>query len=515
MIDRMKWEKLLSTKRVSQFDTCGTQSKPSQFEDPRHPFERDCDQIIFSYPFRRLQDKTQVIPFPEYDFVHTRLTHSLEVASVGRSLGKLASSLIFSELDEEFIKVQKLCKSDIGALVAGACLAHDIGNPPFGHSGEDSISFYFKQHPLKFTENDYTLDDITNTLIFDNAKRIKSIKYSTDLSKFEGNANGFRILTQNCDRGINPTAALLGTFTKYPKESYIHKNPYLNENIPKGFSKYGVFQSERIIFEQLANEIGLIPVSGIDSCDIAYHRHPLCFLMEAADDISYGIIDFEDGCRLGIIDFDKEYKKLKILSKKNKHEDVEINASPLQILIDIASLDNSFDILRVQNALDFKQAISYLRAKVVNVLINECFQIFKNNYENIMSGNYSKALIEDITNETINSSLTKMKALVRKYVYNYTPVLQSEASGFEVMSKLIESFAISSDICFSCGDSETEKSKKLSSLLPDEYRPTVEKELSNLTNEEIYERLMKVMDYVSGMTDNYATSIYRKIRGIT
>ena len=131
-----------------------------------------------------------------------------------------------------------------------------------------------------------------------------------------------------------------------------------------------------------------------------------------------------------------------------------------------------------------------------------------------MTGKYYNALIEDITNETIISSLKKMKTLVKKFVYNYTPVLQSEASGFEVMSKLIENFAISSDICFSCGNSETEKSKKMSSLLPDEYRPTVEKELSNLTSDEIYERLMKVMDYVSGMTDNYAASVYRKISGI-
>lgn len=530
MTQRMDWKKLLSTKRISQFDICGTQIKSSQFEDPRHPFERDCDQIIFSYPFRRLQDKTQVIPFPEFDFVHTRLTHSLEVASVGRSLGKLASSLIFSEIGDEFIKSQQLSKSDIGALVAGACLAHDIGNPPFGHSGEDSISYYFKQNPKHFSpksnsslsredeENYYyshkTDDNKPIEIVHPKAYINKQTKYYTDLSKFEGNANGFRILTQNCDGGINPTAALLGTFMKYPRESHVDKNPYERVETPKSFSKYGVFQSERKIFEQLANEIGLIPVDGMSKFDVAFHRHPLCFLMEASDDITYGIIDFEDGCRLGIIDFDKEYKTIKIIDKKNKYEEVKINSSPLQILVNIASIDDSFDILKVQNAVDFKQAISYLRAKVINVLINECFQIFKNNYEKIMTGNYSKSLIEDITNKKIKSSLGKMKSLVKKYVYNYTPVLQSEASGFEVMSKLIESFAISSAICFSCEDYESEKSKKLSCLLPDEYRPTVEKELEKLTGEEIYHRLMKIMDYVSGMTDNYATSVYRKISGM-
>ena len=203
MTQRMDWKKLLSTKRISQFDICGTQIKSSQFEDPRHPFERDCDQIIFSYPFRRLQDKTQVIPFPEFDFVHTRLTHSLEVASVGRSLGKLASSLIFSEIGDEFIKSQQLSKSDIGALVAGACLAHDIGNPPFGHSGEDSISYYFKQNPKHFSpksnsslsredeENYYyshkTDDNKPIEIVHPKAYINKQTKYYTDLSKFEGN----------------------------------------------------------------------------------------------------------------------------------------------------------------------------------------------------------------------------------------------------------------------------------------------------------------------------------------
>ena len=532
MIERMTWERLLSSKRVSQFETCTKPSASSQFDDPRHDFERDCDQIVFSYPFRRLQDKTQVIPFPKYDFVHTRLTHSLEVASVGRSLGKLVAPRILIELGQDFVNRTKLCSSDLGALVAGACLAHDIGNPPFGHSGEDSISYYFKQHStqlkprydfsnlVKEDENYFHFKPWSNAKpeqneVFRKIDYIKQVKFHEDLSKFEGNANGFRILTQNCDRGINPTAALLGTFSKYPRESYIHESPFKNSpKPPKGLTKYGVFQSERQIFEEVAEELGLLKQSGISEYDLAYHRHPLCYLMEAADDIAYGIIDFEDGCRLGIIDFEKEYRSIKLLTKKNKYEDVEINSSPLKILVDIAELDKAFDMTRVQNAPDFKQAISYLRAKVINVLIHQCFEIFDRNYENIMTGNYLNALIDDIDNQTIITSLKKMKALVRKYVYNYPPVLQSEASGFEVMSHLIESFAVSSNLCFSCGDVESEKLEKLSSLLPDEYRPSTEKELATLTQEEVYLRLMRVMDYVSGMTDNYATSIYRTIKGI-
>ncbi len=142
---RMNWKNLLSTKRVTDFELCQTARMKSQFTDPRSPFERDFDQITFSYPFRRLQDKTQVIPFPKFDFVHTRLTHSLEVASVGRSFGKMVAEIIFEELDMTDLDINK---SDIGSLIAASCLAHDIGNPPFGHSGEDAISYYFQYNKL-------------------------------------------------------------------------------------------------------------------------------------------------------------------------------------------------------------------------------------------------------------------------------------------------------------------------------------------------------------------------------
>ena len=284
-IDRMDWRKLLSTTRVydSKNGKNNTSTK-SQFEDPRSPFERDFDQIIFSYPFRRLQDKTQVIPFPEFDFVHTRLTHSLEVASVGRSFGKLVTDLIEEKEEKEILG--KNTSSDIGALIAAACLAHDIGNPRFGHSGEDSISNYFK-------ENDNSKKRILTTL---------SEKQKEDLCKFEGNANGFRIIANNYGRGINPTYALLGAFTKYPRESYLEKEPSNIEEL-KSQAKYGFFQAEKEMFKNIAEELGLIRIEDIGEDDIAYHRHPLAFLMEASDDIAYGMIDFEDGCRLGLIDF--------------------------------------------------------------------------------------------------------------------------------------------------------------------------------------------------------------------
>ena len=330
-IDRMDWRKLLSTTRVydSENGKNNTSTK-SQFEDPRSPFERDFDQIIFSYPFRRLQDKTQVIPFPEFDFVHTRLTHSLEVASVGRSFGKLVAKLIEDKEEEEVVKkvFENNTPSDIGALIAAACLAHDIGNPPFGHSGEDSISNYFRENRGK--------EKILQQL---------SKKQKEDLCNFEGNANGFRIIANNYARGINPTYALLGAFTKYPRESYLDKDPYkcrTKEKKTKSQTKYGFFQAEKDIFKKVADELDLIEIEEKGNDDIAYHRHPLAFLMEASDDIAYGMIDFEDGCRLGLIDFEKIYGTIKLRNKKNKLEEKEINKSPKQILGEIAELDDSF-----------------------------------------------------------------------------------------------------------------------------------------------------------------------------
>lgn len=533
MSTRMNWQNLLNTKRVSDFDKCDTKNLPSQFEEPRSPFEKDFDQITFSYPFRRLQDKTQVIPFPKFDFVHTRLTHSLEVASVGRSFGKMAADKIFEELPKEFIEVNKLNKSDIGSLIAAACLAHDIGNPPFGHSGEDAISYYFLHkneynNPFKpnFTVDDgvalgnsYNFEKKESEIVeinFDNDKKTL-VKIWNDLSNFEGNANGFRIITKNCDRGINPSLALLGTFTKYPRESFLIKNPFTKlseDDYPKSQTKYGFFQEQKDIFKFAAKELGLIPIEGIDESDIAYKRHPLAFLMEASDDIAYGMIDFEDGCRLKLIDFEKKYSNLKLRKKDNSFKVVEVNKSPKDILVDIAQKDKSFDIEKLNSFSDFKQQISYLRSKVINVLIHLSFGVFEKEYENIMKGRFDKALVDSIDDKEILENLELIKTLVRKFVYQYPPVLESEASGFEVMEHLIDSFAITSNICYSCGEEETAKDKKLRSLLPEEFQPAVEKEIEQLSDWEKYERVLLVLDYITGMTDKYAINLYRKIKGL-
>lgn len=514
----MNWVKLLNTKRVSEFESCSAKVKSKSPPGIRSAYEKDWDQIIFSYPFRRLQDKTQVIPFPKYDFVHTRLTHSLEVASIGRSLGKMAAKIIFKELNDnpegkKFLEEEKLCPSDIGTLVGAACLAHDIGNPPFGHSGEDAIRNWFRNHFLSYTLDSSFHDFPPNDM--PDASQLRQIKQSLDFSNYEGNATGFRILTKNCIRGINPTSALLGVFTKYPRESYYKvsksekpklKDPELNPHI---FKKTGIYQSERKIFEEVASNLGLIPKG--DKNFVAFSRHPLAFLMEAADDIAYKMIDFEDGIRLGLIDFEKKYSKVEIFDKERGYISKNINETPLEILQKICGEEEV--TATVTEIPHDKGKLCYLRAKVIDKITNLCFEVFQENYELIMQGVFQEELIKGIDSEILNE-WKKLGYLVKSFVYSHTAVLESEASGFEVMEGLLNAFSVSSAICFSCGDSETLKDKKFRSLLPKEFMPGEEKKPNELSPDEIYDRMMKVLDYVGGMTDKYAVSLYRRIKGI-
>ena len=235
--------------------------------------------------------------------------------------------------------------------------------------------------------------------------------------------------------------------------------------------------------------------------------------MEASDDIAYGMIDFEDGCRLGLIDFEKTYGTIKLRNKKNKLEEKVINKSPKEILCNIAKKDKSFCEDKLKEFDDYKQQLSYLRSKVINVLIHKCFEVFKNEYEGIMKGEFDKDLISCIDQDIIDN-LEYIKVLVRKYVYQHPPVLQSEASGFEVIEFLIKSFATTSNICFTCGEEETAKQKKMRSLLPEEFQPKDEIQIQELTGEDVYNRVLKILDYISGMTDKYAVHLYRRMKGI-
>ena len=327
-------------------------SSKIKLTDGRSQFQRDFDRIVFSPAFRRLQDKTQVFPLPESDFVHTRLTHSLEVSCVGRSLGSLVGEKILTK-DKKLAK--KYTSVHFGEIVAAACLAHDIGNPPFGHSGEDAIAEYFRNN---------------------NGKQFKDIiadeKKWTDFTMFEGNAQGFRIITKlqnpNSGGGLKLTCAALAAFTKYPKESLITQKGKSGKNKSKPYKKFGFFQSEKKLFTEVAEETGLIK-NGLKN-DYWWSRHPLAFLVEAADDICYMIMDLEDGFRLGLLTFQATESLLKplIKSKMTSYEGRSRN-----------------------------DKIGYLRAKAINDIVTELADAFVDNEDKILAGKFEPDLVSVIS----------------------------------------------------------------------------------------------------------------------
>jgi dGTPase len=342
----MNCEQLLSLKK--QGDT-GKRLRIEQ-DDTRLGFEVDYDRIIFSAAFRSLQDKTQVIPLSKTDFVHTRLTHSLEVSVVGRSLGRLVGKKIIEKYP--YLKeIHGYLMNDFGAIVAAASLAHDIGNPPFGHSGEKAIGEYFS---------------IGNGLKY---KDKLTAKQWQDLIDFEGNANGFSVLTGSrpgIEGGLRISYATLGAFMKYPKES-LPKKPTAGI----ADKKYGFFQTDKLFFEEVARDMGLIPNK--QDGDIGFERHPLAYLVEAADDICYTIIDFEDGINLGLVSEDFALEYLIKLVKDN------IGVSKYKML------ETKED------------RISYLRALAIGALINDAADVFIENEEAILAGNFHYALTDKST----------------------------------------------------------------------------------------------------------------------
>ena len=361
----MNWQQLLSTRRAGSTNTGKNLD--------RSEFEKDFDRIIFSLPFRRLQDKTQVFPLPEDDFVHNRLTHSLEVASVGRSLGKLAGEQILlkrKDLDGQ------LTASDFGAIVSAASLAHDVGNPPFGHSGENAISDFFKNHTIA--------NDIKNHL---------PASEWEDLINFEGNAQGFRLINQDL-HGLKLTYGTLGAFTKYPRQSLIKKR---NSNRVSQ-KKFGFYQSEKKIFENLAETLGLIEQAE----PAVWVRHPLAFLVEAADDICYHIIDLEDGCTLNLVSLEESIELLKpIIGKK-------------------------FDQAKLDKKKSQSEKLATLRALAINELIEQAVEVFMANEEEILNGSFDTSLISLIGSANDMANIQKISI---SRIYRAQVVLEKEVAG--------------------------------------------------------------------------------------
>jgi len=445
----MNWEQLLSLKRYGD----ANKRLRKEQDETRLGFEVDYDRIIFSSEFRSLQDKTQVIPLSKTDFVHTRLTHSLEVSVVGRSLGRRVGQKLL-EKHPHLQSIHGYQAHDFGAIVAAAALAHDIGNPPFGHSGEKAISEFFKsgngkKHKLKLGKKEYK-----------------------DLCNFEGNANGFKIVTQSGEGrggGLRLSYATLGAFTKYPKES-LPKQP--TKHIAD--KKYGFFQNEKEAFIDVAEELGLEKRSEID---INYSRHPLAFLVEAADDICYTIIDFEDGINLGLIpeDFALEYL-INLVRDKIKTKKYH-------------ALSNKED------------RVSYLRALAIGALIDEVIYIFMENEEDILAGTFSEALLDKSKYEAQINDIIKLS--IEKF-YQSTDVVDKEIAGYGVLSTLLETYTNAVNNCYDTTASNYDK------LILKSLPKTIKTD-----QESLYERLLSVCHYISLLSDSQAIIQYKKIKGFS
>lgn len=437
---RMDWGSLLTKIRLGR-----EEDKPS--EDIRSEYMRDWDRIVYSSAFRRMQDKTQVFPLAESDYVRTRLTHSLEVSSVGRSLGTLVGGFV---TENETLDIEP---QDFGNIVATACLAHDIGNPPFGHSGEEAIRSWFAGKGQQY------LHDLT-------------AEEQEDFLNFEGNAQGFRILTrlQNAvgRGGMQLTYAVLAAYMKYPRASF----PRDRDKSLVSEKKFGYCQDDRETFLKVATRVGLV-----EKREGVYVRHPLAFLMEAADDICYRVIDLEDGHRVGRVSFDETESLLK----------------PIAFPGDENPLKSSYADIE-----DERGKIEYLRARAINNMVLSAVDVFEHNYEQIMAGAFEKDLSSLCA---FADQMGRIKVVSKAKVYAAPNVLHIEAAGFEVLGGLLDKVvpALVLD-----GKLATSVDKKIRSIIPRQFT-------SGRTK---YERMLAATDFVSGMTDTYAVTLFRRLRGI-
>ena len=442
----MNWKRLLSSNRL-----CAS-SGQGQDGPVRTAFQQDADRILFSSAFRRLQGKTQVYPLPDDDHVHTRLTHSLEVASVGRSIGNRVGEALVARHPE-----LQLSLCDLGDCVHAACLAHDLGNPPFGHSGEDAIRAWCRRW-LEQAEVAAELSD----------------EQRLDLQSFEGNAQGFRILVSrehNGRRGgLQLTHATLGAFTKYPCAAQLSPPPRPG----KSTTKLGVYQAEVAHFAEVANALGLLPRQEMTN---AWSRHPLAFLVEAADDICYLILDLEDGHRIGYV----------------THEQY------LELMIPIASRHPSFRADRPA-ATTTRQRRLYsgiLRAMAINVLVRDVADAFLEREEVILAGEFD----DQLTSSTPSTEqLSRIEGDSIRYCYNARDVVQVELAGYDVIAGLLDKFV---GAAMEPGRPESKKLRSLFDWLDGAEQRT------------LYQTLLQITDYVSGMTDSYAVDLYRKLYGLS
>ncbi len=441
----MEWKQLISNKRFGQ------EHKHAERHDDRSEFKRDYDRLIFSSAFRRLQNKTQVFPLPGSIFVHNRLTHSLEVASVGMSIGNDISRRVIQKQPD----LKDTLVEEIGTIVSAACLAHDLGNPPFGHSGEKAIQTFFSEGPgLKI-------------------KSMVSSEFWDDITHFEGNANAFRILTHRFkgrrQGGFVMTYSMLASIVKYPFASSLAGN----------HGKFGFFASEAESYRKIADELG-ISCKSAPGEPLKYARHPLVYMVEAADDICYEIMDIEDSHKLKILSFaETEHLLLSFF-------DEDIQQKIRQRIID-------------EELTDENEKVVYMRASVIGKLENECVAAFLAHEEEILAGTFEGSLIDHIS-ERQKKAYKECEKISYSKIYQSKPVLDIELSGYQIMATLMKVFveaAVNPSRFYS---------KQLLRRVSSQY---------DIENENLEERIMAVLDYISGMTDIYALDIYQKINGIS
>ncbi|MBO7067751.1 MAG: dNTP triphosphohydrolase [Bacteroidaceae bacterium] len=446
----MNWSQLLSNKRLGQE---GVSSR----NDDRTEFQRDYDRLIFSAPFRRLQNKTQVFPLPGSIFVHNRLTHSLEVSSVGRSLGNDVSRLLL----ERHPQLVDTHITELGSIVSAACLAHDLGNPPFGHSGEKAIGTYFSEGDGQFLKS-YVCEDTGDCL---------NHKQWEDLIHFEGNANAFRLLTHHFNGrrkgGFVMTYSTLASIVKYPFTS----------DLAGEKRKFGFFRSEAEDFRRIAEELGILKLETPEG-SYKYVRYPLVYLVEAADDICYQIMDIEDA------------HKLKLLTTEQVKE-LFLNYFEEEQRNHIADRMKTLD--------DVNEQVVYLRSCVINCLEQECVRVFVEHEDEFLSGTFSGPLIKHIA-EVPRLAYQNCEKVAFSNIYHCKDVVDIEIAGYKVITQLTDLMI----------KAVTHPEKAFSQLLINRVSSQYQ-----ILAPTLYERVMAVLDYISGMTDVYALDLYRKINGMS
>lgn len=445
----MDWNRLLSRTRLGR-------NEQAAGDATRTDFQRDFDRIVFCSAFRRLQDKTQVFPLARSDYVRTRLTHSLEASSVGRTLGtRIGDTLI------RRYRLGGVDPQDFGAIVAAACLAHDIGNPPFGHAGEDAIRSWFRE-------------SATGQRVLERLSEAQR----ADLLGFEGNAQGFRLLTRLQSPanpgGLQLTCATLGAFSKYPCAAWL--------DVPRphgiGFRKFGFYQADREHFAELADRLGLTPVT-----TDAWRRHPLSYLVEAADDICYRIVDIEDAYRLRQIDY------------------AEAEAL-LRPLAETPGLD-----ARLSGIAESKERIELLRAKAIGVMVDQTCAVFLAHEPAILAGELDAELLDLVPSA---AELRTLRCYAEDRVYIAPPVVEVGAAGFRVLAGLLETCIGALEDIAEHGRSASTLSRMVSYLIPEQFIGPGRRPADNA-----YRRVLGMTDFVSGMTDRYAVELYKKITGIS